>query len=72
MGDAQSTVTIEGNPVGNMNSYIKQSIGNAVPCENLYYASPMRHSPAGNTVHARVYFYVDGHAPAVPPTPAPQ
>jgi hypothetical protein len=25
-----STVTIEGNPVGNMNSYIKQSIGNAV------------------------------------------
>jgi hypothetical protein len=40
--------------------------------ENLYHASLLRHSPAGNTVHARVHFYVDGHAPAVAPIPAPQ
>ena len=40
--------------------------------ENLYHASLLRHSPAGNTVHARVYLYVDGHPPAVSPAPAPQ
>jgi len=38
--------------------------------ENLYHASLLRRSPAGNTVHARVYFYVDGHPPALAPTPA--
>jgi len=38
--------------------------------ENLYHASLLRHSPAGNTVHARVHFYVDGHPPAAAPVPA--
>ena len=40
--------------------------------ENLYIASMRRRSPAGNTVQAAVYFYVDGRPPAVAPTPAPQ
>ena len=40
--------------------------------ENLYHAWIRRKSPAGNTVQAGVYFYVDGHPPAAPPTPSPQ
>ncbi len=40
--------------------------------ENLYHAWMRRKTPAGNTVQAGVYFYVDGHAPAVSPAPAPQ
>jgi hypothetical protein len=40
--------------------------------EKLYHAWMRRKSPAGNTVQAAVYFYVDGHPPAAAPTPAPQ
>jgi|ERR1017187_565693 hypothetical protein len=40
--------------------------------ERLYRAAVLRTSPAGNTVQATVYFYIDGHAPAVSPAPAPQ
>lgn len=40
--------------------------------ENLYRASMLRKSPAGNTVQAGVYFYVDGHPPAGAPTPTPR
>jgi hypothetical protein len=39
--------------------------------ERLYWVSLLRRSPAGHTVHARAYFYIDGHPPAVAPTPAP-
>ena len=38
--------------------------------EKLYHAWMRRKSPAGNTVQAGVYFYVDGHPPALAPTPA--
>jgi hypothetical protein len=40
--------------------------------EELYHAWMRRKSPAGHTVQAGVYFYVDGHPPAVAPTPGPQ
>jgi len=40
--------------------------------EKLYHAWMRRKSPAGNTVQAGVYFYVDGHPPALAPTPAPR
>ena len=39
--------------------------------ERLYWVSLPRRSPAGHTVLARAYFYIDGHPPAVAPTPAP-
>jgi hypothetical protein len=39
--------------------------------EKLYRASMLRTSPAGHTVQAAVFIYVDGHPPTVAPTPAP-
>jgi hypothetical protein len=37
--------------------------------EKLHNVAILRTSPAGNTVQATVYFYVDGHAPPVAPAP---
>jgi hypothetical protein len=40
--------------------------------ERLYWVSLLRRSPAGHTVLARAYFYMDGRPPASAPPPAPE